>query len=651
MFFRKPQCSIYAFLFIVLCAALFRITNLDLIEFKADEASNLLISLQPILGKPFPYGGILSSTGVLNFPLFNYILIPILLISKNPMVIVFIIASVNSLAIGFLFLLIKKYYNYQLAFITTLLMAFSPWAIIFSRKIWPPDLVLPFLVVLLFSIHKIVIDKKTVFFIPYIIFSLILIQLELPFVLFVSLVFIFLLLSSPRINIKYIFIGLIIGLIPIFLYFRYEIKNNCPDCSRLSILDKEFPRKHSVLVFVRPLQIMSQGNFRFILGDDTLTFANKYPLTYRLRPIFYVEYLLLPLGIFIFWKLYRKLRFLVYSTILLPVLYFILRAEPFMHYFIIFFPLLFIFLGLSFYSLLRSKNKLLTLMSAILLILLIIESINFNSSFFKLLGEQKKLKGDYGTSLGESRRIAENYLNKYKNDKNYDEIIMTNYIPMHLMRGTSAFAKMIYPYENTKKNLTLLEKQLKEFPDDPRVLRELLSYYTTANPTKETVDFLKKKNLSIPAYSPIYSDVYYLYLQQNYKKNYKSNVLPFSFEYPEHWIFIDNNKKNKVQTTNGVYSMTIEKILSDMITSIEFIEDTAGLDRTYFSKEIKVLGNNIKRTECYQKNLWCGIWYSPFQIDDYYYKIKYSTKNPVPRSRDLKDVISIMDNIVNSFQQ
>ena len=133
------------FLIVIGLSAIFRLTNLDLIEFKTDEASNLFLSSRLLYGHSLPPGGISTSTGILNPPLFNYLLLPFTFISTNPKFITFIIAFTNVIAIGFLYLIIKKYYNITLALIVSLLIAFSPWAIIFSRKIWPPDMVFLFL--------------------------------------------------------------------------------------------------------------------------------------------------------------------------------------------------------------------------------------------------------------------------------------------------------------------------------------------------------------------------------------------------------------------------------------------------------------------------------------------------------------------------
>lgn len=630
-----------SFVFIVLLSAVFRVTNLNIIEFKTDEASNLLLASRSLFGHPFPYGGVVSSIGILNPPLFNYLLFPIVAITLDPRSIVFVIALLNSLALGLFFLLVKRYYNYTLAFIAAIILAFSPWAIIFSRKIWPPDLIIPFSILLLYSLHKLVLQKKTIFWIPIVTLSLLLVQLDLSSAFFVVAMFFFLFLQKPKINYSLIFLGLSLGLIPAIPYFIYELTNNCPDCFLLLNLNNYLPGIRSPEVFLRPLQIINQGNFYFLLGDDTLTFVQKFPLIYKLRTFMYLEYILIPLGMFIFWKRHKKFRFLIYSTLLLPLVYFLFRLQPFMHYFVIMVPILSVSLAFSLYVLLSSKKIMLKCMGILTTTLIVISSLTFNFATFKLIQEQKGLKGDYGTSFEITRKNAEKLLRKYRKDKEYQEMLIAIHIPLHIMQGDGPIAKMIYPYRETTKHLSSLEKRLEIVPSDPRVQQELFAYYTT-NLTRSSVSQLRSKKISKPIYKKIFNEVYNLYLFKNLKKLHKSSIPPFYFEYPNHWKVIENYKENKLTIKSDTISMSIRKSL--------LFENIMDPNNTYLSKEIKVLGKTIQRLECqaYDQK-WCGVKFSPFQIDKYYYEIEYVAEKNILKSKALNDTIFAMDEIVESF--
>lgn len=642
MILKKISNTKFIFILIVSCALLFRATNLDVIEFKTDEASNLFLASRPIFKHPFPYGGIVSSVGILNPPLFIYSLFAIASFTLSPKIITLIIALLNSFMLGFFFLFLKNYYSKMLAFICSIFLVFSPWSIIFSRKIWPPDLIPPISILLLYSLHKVVISKKMIFWIPIIVCSLFLTQLDFSSAFFVLLLAFFLILQRPKINFLYITLGLFIGLIPVIPYIIYELTNKCPDCSLLLNLEENLPINRSLEVFIRPLQVLNQGNFHHLLGDDTLTFAKEFPFTYSFRRLLYIEYLLIPLGIFIFWRKYKRLRFLTYSILVLPFVYFLFRLKPAMHYFIIISPLLSIFLGISFLTFLNLRNKIVKYLSYFLIAVLLITSISFDFSFFKFLGDKKGLKGDYGTSLYIVKKENEEALKAYKSDKNYQEMFIANYLPLWIFHGTSPFAKMVYPYDKTKKNLMSLEKRLKEVPSDPRVIQELVTYYTT-NPTRPTIDELRFKKLNILGYKKIFDEVYYFYLAHSFKKNYKSSISPFFFEHPQHWKIIENYKENKVIIKDGTFSMTIKKSL--------VFDNFTNPNNMYRSKDVNIFGQTVQRVECYEKNgKWCGIKFSPFQIDEYYYRIEYTTEKSILKSKELNGTISAMDDIVDSFR-
>lgn len=438
-------------------------------------------------------------------------------------------------------------------------------------------------------------------------------------------------------------LGLFVGLVPAIPYIIYELTNKCPDCLLFLNLERNLPVSRTTEVFIRPLQILNQGNFHFLLGDDTITFANEFPFIYTLRKFLYLEYLLIPLGIFLFWKKYQKLRFLVYSILMLPFVYFLFRLNAAMHYFIIITPLLSLFLGLSLLTFLNSKNRIIKYLFSFLIIILLISSITFDFAFFKFLSSKKGLKGDYGASLAIVQKENEEELKIHKEDENYQEMFIANYIPLWIFHGTSPFAKMIYPFAKTQKNLHLLEKRVKTVPSDPRVIQELVTYYTTTNPTRSTIDQLRIKRSSIPGYKQVFDEVYHLYLAKNFKKNYKSSIPPFFFEYPQHWEIIENYQDNKVIIKDGAHLMIIKKSL--------FFENLINPSNTYYSKDVNILGKTVQRVECYETTgKWCGIKFSPFQIDKYYYQIEYTTKESIFKGKELSGTISAMDDIVDSFR-
>lgn len=497
------------FLLIIGGSAFFRLTNLDLIEFKADEAINLFLASRPLFGHFFPPGGTVSSIGILNPPLFNYLLSPLVLVSLDPKIISGLIGLINSLAIGFFFLFIRRHYGLLAALTCSLLFAFSPWAILFSRKIWAQNLIVPLVILLFYCLLKIVKENRQSYWWLLITTGLLMIQLHQAAIIFLFLLGFFFFLSKPKLRPtrSQIFLGAIVSLLPLLPFLIYVLKNLAGRPEAIIVAKARFASVFYPSIFLRPLQITSQGNFHFVLGPDTLTFQGRFPLAYQLRKIFYLEYLLLPLGLFVFWKKEPQLRFLIYAILGLPLAYFLLHFEPFIHYFLILLPFLFLFLALGLTSLAHSQNRWFKLGGQLILVELITTSIVFNGAFFQLLREQKGFKGDYGQVFEVTQKTIRDKLAPWQDDLAHLEMVLASYLPRQYWHGNLPVPLMLYSYEKTQARLEELETRLKTVPEDARVQNELIAFYTTSPPTPELISFLKQKALEIPGYLLVWQEV------------------------------------------------------------------------------------------------------------------------------------------------
>lgn len=647
MFINKSQLS---FACIVFLALIFRTTNLAYIEFKADEAVALILASRPVFGHPLPPFATASSLGILNPPLFTYFIFPLTLITLDPKIISLYIGIINSLAIGFLFLIVKRYYGLAIALIASILLSFSPWSIIFSRKIWVPDFILPFTVLLIFSIHKIIIEKKVKYWTLFGACGLFLLQLHQSSIFFLFFLILFLHITKTKINLRYLLRGILIGVIPAIPYIFYEISNNCPDCYAFFSAHGKLSFKYAFGAFIRPMQLLAQGDYHFLFGQDTLTFAQNFPLAYKLRTVFYAEYLLLPLGIFLFWKRFTNLRFLVYTTIALPFSYFILRVEAFMHYFIILTPLLFIYVSLALKFLLTSTKNYIRTASIVLFVAIIFSSIIVNLSFFDLLKIKKTLNGDYGNTYAANEPIIKGIRKKYNYSKEAEEVILTTYIQKTTLRGNSYLAKLLYSYSETKKRLLLLEKKLVSDPNDIRVQNELIAFYTATVPNIETIKLLYEKTKKIPGYEPVYQEAYDYYLDENFLKLAFVDGLRVKFDIPAHWESKEQTLDKIIITGDG-FTIELKRIKE---ANVGLIKKSKEKDKTYNVDKVVVLKQNVIKTTCIYKNMyWCGSWYSPLRFGSFEYQIIYKKdNNELMEIKDtkLKGGLNVMDRIILSFR-
>ncbi len=133
----------------ILClAALLRLWNLDASEFKYDEArvSNLAAHFVD-RGIP-PVRGMGSSAGIDNPPLAIYLLALPVLLSRDPLVVTAFVALFNVVGVGACYWLGKRHWSTGVGLAAATLLATSPWAVFYSRKVWAQDLLLPFVVLL-----------------------------------------------------------------------------------------------------------------------------------------------------------------------------------------------------------------------------------------------------------------------------------------------------------------------------------------------------------------------------------------------------------------------------------------------------------------------------------------------------------------------
>jgi 4-amino-4-deoxy-L-arabinose transferase-like glycosyltransferase len=131
-----------------------RLSRLDAMEFKHDEFTHVLSGYRafvhpwstPLLGEQ----GVNVSPGVFFY---QFLSVPVA-VTRDPVWIARFIALVNVASIFALFRLVRGVFTSQVALWTTALFATTPWMIVFSRKIWNPDLIVPFLLLTLWCLFS-----------------------------------------------------------------------------------------------------------------------------------------------------------------------------------------------------------------------------------------------------------------------------------------------------------------------------------------------------------------------------------------------------------------------------------------------------------------------------------------------------------------
>ena len=132
---------------VLVLATVLRLQSPGVVEFKRDEAALSLLGLDLAHGHDLPLLGIGSSVGVPNSPVSVYLLALPYALSTNPQWATGFIALLNVGAVFGVYAIARRYRGPTAGLIAAMALAVSPWAVIYSRKIWAQDLLPPFVVV------------------------------------------------------------------------------------------------------------------------------------------------------------------------------------------------------------------------------------------------------------------------------------------------------------------------------------------------------------------------------------------------------------------------------------------------------------------------------------------------------------------------
>jgi hypothetical protein len=153
---------------ILVLAAALRLIHIDLMEFKFDDAEACRMA-GLVLGKPmpedcandpFPLTGLVSSVGLPNPPLFIYLISVPFAATHEPLTVAVFIALSNVVAVWLCYRIGKRCYSPFVGLAAAALFALSPWAVVYSRRIWAQDLLPVFSCLLLTAAHGYLAERK-----------------------------------------------------------------------------------------------------------------------------------------------------------------------------------------------------------------------------------------------------------------------------------------------------------------------------------------------------------------------------------------------------------------------------------------------------------------------------------------------------------
>jgi hypothetical protein len=214
---------------ILAVGAWLRFSHLSLLEFQGDEAFAANLALKCVREGTLPSAGLMSSVGVTNPPLFIYLLIPMFAINANPVFASCCIAALSLAAVAVCWWIGRKYYGPLAGLTAAAFFAVSPWAVIYSRKIWAQDFVPVFATASIWAVHALVLDKRPKAVFWAILLPLCVIQIHFSGVALTATVLAILLWLRPKIDWRFAAAGVLTAVVLMIPYLQLQSRNGWTD--------------------------------------------------------------------------------------------------------------------------------------------------------------------------------------------------------------------------------------------------------------------------------------------------------------------------------------------------------------------------------------------------------------------------------------
>lgn len=209
-----------AVLGLLLLAAGLRMGWPGITEFKADEARLLSLALEMGQGT-WAVRGISSSTGFPNFPMSVWLYALPAWVWPHPYSATLFTGLLNTLAVGGGYWLARRYWGVGAALAATLLFATSPWAVMFSRKIWAQNLLPLFVMVWAISAALALVEGRRWWLAVHVVSLAVAVQVHLAAVGLVPATLVLLIVFRRRVDWRPLVVGVALSVLlaaPFLLY-------------------------------------------------------------------------------------------------------------------------------------------------------------------------------------------------------------------------------------------------------------------------------------------------------------------------------------------------------------------------------------------------------------------------------------------------
>ena len=246
---------------ILIAAAFLRLTHMELMEFKGDEAVAAMMVADALGGGGWPTHGLMSSVGIYNPPVFIYLMMIPGLFTVDPICLAKFVGLLNVAAVFLTWWFGRRIFNERVGLFAALFFAVSPWAVIFSRKIWAQDCIPIFSLLVIGGLYECIVKEDKRWFLPALIAAGLLPGLHFSGLYAAFLFGVYILVFRPKVGWWQWLIGIaVMGL----MYVPYLLKHASSGGMGKSMSASRMSA--DAVIFAG--QIMSHLGLEYLMGGD-----------------------------------------------------------------------------------------------------------------------------------------------------------------------------------------------------------------------------------------------------------------------------------------------------------------------------------------------------------------------------------------------
>jgi hypothetical protein len=155
--------------------------RMDLIEFTTDDATVLRLAEDWVRLGRFPLVGMPASVGVPLPPWFIYIVTPVVAISRDPRLATSLVGVLNVAGVAGVVYLAARAFSPLAGLVAGVALATNPWSVLFSRKLWPNDVLAPLAILYFIALDQAVIRRRAEWAIAAVVILVLGIQIHFTF--------------------------------------------------------------------------------------------------------------------------------------------------------------------------------------------------------------------------------------------------------------------------------------------------------------------------------------------------------------------------------------------------------------------------------------------------------------------------------------